>query len=158
MARTKTLTEPFALVSCTFVFLCFVLSCSGEPSKPQSGYLAPDFTLTSLEGVKYTLSDLKGKVVFVNLWATWCPPCRQELPSMVQFYDMFQKKDLEILSVSEDADMAAVKEFVNKYRISFPVLIDDRKDVYRLYRATGIPETHLIDKTGRIVFSSPPAV
>jgi peroxiredoxin len=154
MFSAKTIAGRSTAIACTCALLLFVLSCSGESAKPQAGYPAPDFTLTSLDGVKYTLNDLKGKVVFVNLWATWCPPCRDELPSMVNLYNMFKGKDLEILAVSEDSDVGAVNDFIRKYKITFPVLMDDQKKVYQMYKATGIPETHLIDKSGKIVSSA----
>ena len=125
-------------------------ACDGGPEKPEVGKIAPEFTLTSLDGKQYRLGDLRGKVVFVNLWATWCPPCRKEMPSMVQLYDRFRDQGMEILAISEDHDMAALKEFVTKYGVTFPVLLDPGKKVYNLYRATGVPETHLINRRGMI--------
>jgi peroxiredoxin len=123
-------------------------SCSSELPKPEVGSAAPDFTLAALDGRQYRLADLKGKVVFVNLWATWCPPCRKEMPSMVQLYNAFRNEGLEILAVSEDREMEALEDFVKRYQVSFPVLLDTEKAVYKLYRATGVPETHLIDRRG----------
>ncbi len=114
---------------------------------------APDFTLRRLDGDTLRLSDLRGKVVFVNIWATWCPPCRQEVPSMVRLYERFRDRGLEIVAVSEDRDPEAVRRFVARYRVPFPVVMDRDKAVYRAYRATGVPETHLIDKQGRVVRS-----
>ncbi|GAB6062521.1 peroxiredoxin family protein [Deferrisoma palaeochoriense] len=128
------------------------LGCSGEkaPAKAEKGRPAPDFELVGLDGTTWRLSDLRGKVVFVNLWATWCPPCRQEIPSMVRFYRRYKDKGVEILAVSEDRDPAAVRAMVMRQAVVFPVLMDRDKLVYGLYRATGVPETHLIDKKGVI--------
>lgn len=123
-------------------------ACHSEAAKPEVGRAAPDFTLQSLDGAKVRLSDLKGKVVFVNLWATWCPPCKQEMPSMVRLYEMFRGKGLEIVAVSEDRDLGALRRFVKNNGVTFPVVPDEDMKVYGLYRATGVPETHLIDKKG----------
>lgn len=112
--------------------------------------LAPEFTLTTLDGAPVRLADLRGKVVFVNLWATWCPPCREELPTMVRFYQQFKDRGVEILAVSEDTDPAAVRRMVTDQGITFPVLLDENKRVFGLYRATGVPETHLLGKDGRV--------
>jgi len=115
---------------------------------------APDFSLTALNGRKYKLSDLRGKVVFVNIWATWCPPCRQEVPSMVKFYNKMKDQGVELLAVSEDNDVEAVRKFIAKNKIPFPVMLDQNKQVYRLYKATGVPETHLISKDGMVEASN----
>ncbi|GAB4282886.1 MAG: TlpA disulfide reductase family protein [Deferrisomatales bacterium] len=124
--------------------------CTGEVPKPEKGRPAPDFALPALDGSRVQLSDLRGKVVFVNLWATWCPPCRKEMPSMVELYRRFRGRGLEILAVSQDRDVEALRAFVGRFRLPFPVLLDTDKRVYGLYRATGVPETHLIDKEGRL--------
>ena len=131
--------------------------CSDSPAPPAPGpgvtretaaQQAPEFTLTTLGGAPIRLSALRGKVVFINLWATWCPPCREELPTMVRFYEQFRGRGVEILAISEDTDPEAVRRMVAKQGISFPVLMDENKRVYNLYRATGVPETHLLDKEG----------
>jgi peroxiredoxin len=106
--------------------------------------------MTSLDGARVRLSDLRGKVVFLNIWATWCPPCREEIPSMVKLYQMFRGQGLEIVAVSEDRDLQALRKFVKANGVTFPVIPDESKLVYGLYRATGVPETHLIDKNGVI--------
>lgn len=142
------------LALASLFLLCF-LSCSpDQAAKPEVGHAAPDFTLTALDGTTHRLHDLRGKVVFVNLWATWCPPCREEMPSMVRFYQQFKDRGVEVLAVSEDTDEEALRRFVEKYQVTFPVLRDENKRVYQLYRATGIPETHLIDKLGVIEVST----
>ena len=135
------------------------LACSDSPppSAPTVGVTAetaarqaPEFTLTTLDGTPMRLSDLRGKVVFINLWATWCPPCREELPTMVRFYERFKDRGVEILAISEDTDPEAVRRMVAKQGLTFPVLMDENKRVYNLYRATGVPETHLLDKGGKV--------
>lgn len=139
------------VVTAVFAVGLLLGACSGESTKPVSGNQAPDFALRDLAGVEHRLSAHRGKVVFVNLWATWCPPCRHEVPSMVRLYGQFRERGLEILAVSEDQDRTALQEFVQTYGMAFPVPIDEQKQVYNLYRATGVPETHLIDKQGALV-------
>ncbi len=132
----------------TLLPVCLFAGCTGETPKPQVGHPAPDFSLTALDGREIRLRDLRGKVVFVNLWATWCPPCREEMPSMVRLYGRFRNQGLEILAVSEDADVEEVRRFARAYNVQFPILMDREKTVYQLYRATGVPETHLVNKEG----------
>lgn len=143
---------------CGLLFL-FTTACSENqaPNTPAvstarapSAQPAPDFTLTTLDGAPLRLSDLRGKVVFINLWATWCPPCREELPSMERFYKQYKDRGVEILAVSEDTDPAAVRRMVAAQGITFPILMDENKRVFNLYRATGVPETHLLGKDGRV--------
>ena len=139
---------------------CLVGACTGRQDSPgptvtdqETGSTlqeAPDFTLTTLDGTPMRLKDLRGKVVFLNLWATWCPPCREELPTMVRFYQEYRDRGVEILAVSEDTDPRAVRKMVARQGLTFPVLMDENKRVYGLYRATGVPETHLIDKAGKV--------
>ena len=130
--------------------LLFLAACSKEVQKPEVGHPAPDFSVTTLDGTTVRLNDLRGKVVFLNLWATWCPPCREEMPSMVRLYEAFRGQELEIVAVSEDRDMEALRRFVAQYRVPFTVAVDKDQSVFRLYRATGVPETHLINKKGII--------
>jgi peroxiredoxin len=146
----------------TFALTVLGAGCSGKSDPPAvaagdgaatTAREAPDFTLTTLDGTPMRLGDLRGKVVFVNLWATWCPPCREELPTMVRFYERFRERGVEILAVSEDTDPNAVRKMVQRQGITFPVLMDENKRVYNLYRATGVPETHLLDKAGRVLAS-----
>jgi thiol-disulfide isomerase/thioredoxin len=98
-----------------------------------------------------SLSDYRGKVVFLNIWATWCPPCREEMPSMEKLYRELRGEGFEILAVSIDALGAkAVAPFMKEYRLSFPALLDPEGTVQQLYGTTGIPESFIIDKKGII--------
>lgn len=148
MAMRKTLASLVILISSILIVSCG--SINDKSSKPKKGYFAPDFTLKSVDGKEYTLSRLRGKVVYVNIWATWCPPCRDEMPSMVKFFNRFKREGVDILAVSVDKDVDAVKKFIKKYNVTFPVLLDPEQKVYKLYNATAVPETHLVDKLGII--------
>ncbi|MGB2804421.1 MAG: TlpA disulfide reductase family protein [Candidatus Zixiibacteriota bacterium] len=118
---------------------------------PQEGFLAPDFTLPDLAGKTFTLSDFRGEVVLVNIWATWCGPCRREIPSLERLYQSRRDKGLEILAVSVDRTSSSkVASFAAKYQMSFPVLLNPRGDVANTYWARSIPSTYLVDKKGVI--------
>lgn len=116
------------------------------------GILAPDFTFPGLHGKNVSLSDYRGKVVLVNIWATWCTPCVDEMPSMEKLYQKLKSENFEILAVSIDSLGAQeVAPFMEKYKLTFPALIDSEGTIRIVYRATGVPESFIIDKDGRLV-------
>jgi peroxiredoxin len=116
------------------------------------GLTAQDFELRTLKGDYVRLSDYRGKAVFLNIWATWCPPCREEMPSMESLYRRLKGRDFEMLTVSIDQEGGkVVRPFVAKNGLTFPVLLDPEKKTYRLYGVTGVPESFIIDKNGVIV-------
>ena len=116
------------------------------------GLPAPDFTFPGLDGKMVSLSDYRGKVVLVNIWATWCPPCVEEMPSMEQLYQKLKGKDFEILAVSIDSlGVKAVAPFMKKHKLTFPALINSAGTLRTSYRTTGIPESFIINKDGILV-------
>lgn len=116
------------------------------------GQSAPEFSLADLKGNAVRLANLKGKVVFVNVWATWCEPCRQEMPGMQALYTALAGPDFEMLAVNSDqSERAVVEQFVQTNRLTFPVLPDPELQVASRYRVTGYPETFVIDRNGTIV-------
>ena len=118
----------------------------------QLGLEAPNFTFPDLNGQRVTLLDHRGKVVLVNIWASWCPPCRQEMPSMQRLYEEFRGKNLEILAVSIDSNgREAVDPFMRKIDLTFPVLLDPKETIKPLYGITGVPESFIVDKEGILV-------
>jgi peroxiredoxin len=112
-----------------------------------------DFTLTDLEGRPWTLKQLNGKVVLVNFWATWCPPCRKEMPDLEALYTRFKDQGLVILAVS-DEEAAKVKPFIAERKITYPILLDPGRKVNTLFRIEGIPKTFIYDRTGKLVAES----
>ena len=113
------------------------------------GELAPNFQLRDLDGHLVALSDMRGKVVLLNFWATWCGPCRVEMPAMEQLYRTFPRKDFEILAVSTDAQGVAVtRPFQQENRLTFPILHDDDYRVGLTYGARSLPMTFMVDRQG----------
>jgi peroxiredoxin len=135
------------------VFLVIVQVRGGKAApdvRPEVGYLAPDFALPDLDGRTVRLSDFRGqKAIFLNFWATWCIPCRQEMPTMEKAYQEYKSRGLEILAVSLDAgSKSVVKNFMYELNLNFPVVLDPDMEVLRLYRQFSIPASFLIDKQG----------
>lgn len=119
---------------------------------PQVGQPLADFALTDLQGKTVQLSALRGNVVFINVWATWCQPCIDEMPTIERLYNQMQARGLEVVTVSLDPLGAQVIEpFMRRYRLTFPVLLDVKSEVERLYGTTGVPESFIVDKQGRLV-------
>ena len=113
---------------------------------------APGFTLNTLDGRKVSLKDFKGKVVFLNFWATWCPPCIVEMPSMEALHKKFKDKGLVVMAVNSEENMNKVGKFIKKKNYTFLVLLDEDGSVANdSYRAIGFPTTYLIDKLGNVV-------
>ena len=122
---------------------------SSQQARVEIGLRAPDFTFTGIDGNEVSLSDYLGKVVIVNIWATWCPPCVDEMPSMEKLYKKFKVENFEILAVSiDESGREAVIPFMRKYELTFPALIDSQATIKNLYGATGVPESFIIDKKG----------
>ncbi len=115
------------------------------------GQRAPDFTLKDLEGKPVNLSSFKGKVVLLNFWATWCPPCKAELPSMNKLYQQLKNRGLVIIAVSTDRSVSVIKEFTKNNPLDFIIVIDSDLRVSRsLYKVFMLPTTFIIDKRGII--------
>ncbi|MDT8334662.1 MAG: TlpA disulfide reductase family protein, partial [Desulfurivibrionaceae bacterium] len=108
----------------------------------------PDFSLVDLDGKPWTLSDLKGQVVFVNFWATWCPPCREEMPSMQKLYTTLPKDKFKMLAILNKDKPEVARTFAAKRGLTMPILNDQDNKVGPKYGLTGLPETFIIDKTG----------
>ncbi|MES9814295.1 MAG: TlpA family protein disulfide reductase [Candidatus Thiodiazotropha sp.] len=112
--------------------------------------MAPDFTLKSREGVNIKLSELRGQVVMVNFWASWCGPCRQEMPLLQQLFDRYQSLGFSLLGVNVDEDRAAADKMLRDVPVSFPILYDDRSKVSKQYQVKAMPSTFMVDRDGRI--------
>ena len=116
------------------------------------GRPAPNFSLPGLDGQKVSLKDYRGRVVLLNIWATWCPPCVEEMPSMEKLYQELKGDGFEILAVSIDESGAKdVVPFMKKHKLSFPALTDPEGTIKTIYKTTGVPESFVIDKDGTLL-------
>jgi peroxiredoxin len=134
------------------VWLTLLLLLLSLPLSAQEGQAAPDFTLKDLEGHTYTLSELRGKVVLLDFWASWCQPCLHAIPALNRLGSKFQGEHFLILGINVDRSKStsALKRFVEEYQVSYPILADKRGKVAGRYRAFVLPLSYLIDKKGRI--------
>jgi peroxiredoxin len=123
-------------------------SAAGATVAPRS--LAPDFTLRQVDGPNLRLGEQKGRVVMVNFWATWCGPCRVEMPHLSRLYEKYRGSGFVLLGINIDEDPAAAKALAGKLGIKFPVLLDTDKKVVGAYDLNAMPATVLIDKDGRV--------
>ncbi len=126
-------------------------SIFNETKVVKSGEMAPNFQLQTLDGESVELDDYKGKGVFLNFWATYCPPCTKEMPYMDNQYKEFQDKGIEILAVNVGEPLLTAQKFTHRHDLSFPILLDGREEVYKAYGVKPIPATFLIDEHGIVV-------
>lgn len=118
---------------------------------PEVGEPTPDFELPDLDGRKVQLSGFRGKVVVLNFWATWCPPCVEEMPSLNRFQEMFAPRNVVVLAVSVDDDEEALRRFVADHRLKMIIARDPGRKVSARYQTYKYPETYVLDRRGRLV-------
>ena len=133
----------------TALFACASISCKENPGA-QVGAPVPGFTLPDLEGRMRALDELKGKVVVLNYWATWCPPCIEEMPSLEKLHEALASKGLVVVAVSVDERLSDIERFVDEWNLTFTVLHDNGMKVSRSYQTFKYPETYIIDRSGRL--------
>jgi cytochrome c biogenesis protein CcmG, thiol:disulfide interchange protein DsbE len=119
---------------------------------PQVGFPAPDFTLQTQTGETYTLSELKGKAVLINLWATWCPPCRAEMPAIQNIYDEYKQEGLIVLAINMTTqdNPLNIAPFAEEYNLTFPILLDEKGVISSAYQLRSLPSSYFIDREGII--------
>jgi len=127
-----------------------VYAADGPQTLPKlkKKFLAPDFTLVDVDGKKHRLADYRGKVVMLNFWATWCPPCRYEMPSMGRAHNKLKNDNVVILAVDVGEDEDTIFSFTASYDLPFTILLDEKGKTIKLYPVTGLPTTYLIDTRG----------
>lgn len=148
----------FAPLSCyLFIFSLFVVAaplvgCHADMAQRglNPGDAPPNFTLNTLEGTPLSLESLKGKVVVLNFWATWCGPCVEELPAFQQLFKRYGEKGLVVIGIGVDDDLPSLKEFQKRFALTYPLIFDRDGDIKRRYRLTGVPESFVLDRQGRL--------
>lgn len=138
-----------------FLLLVMVVAACGESGAAvlegvNKGNRARDFTLQTVDGDKVSLKDYEGKVVLINFWATWCPPCRAEIPDIQSTYEMRQGDGFVVLGVNVDEPRATVQQFMDEIEMTYPVLLDEGGKLLQMYRANGLPMSVLVDREGVI--------
>jgi len=113
-------------------------------------YLAPELTLADLQGNPVSLADYHGQVVLVNNWATWCPPCKEEMPALQAYYDAHRNQGFTIVAIEAGQPVAEVADFVQDYGLTFPVWTDERLLATAAFRNPGLPSSYLIDSNGNV--------
>jgi len=121
-----------------------------RPPLPRTGFTAPDFALETLDGQTLTLSDLRGQLVLVNFWATWCPSCRAEMPAIQQVYEQYRDQGFMVLAVNMQESNTQVTAFAGQSGLAFPILMDTSGRVFDLYRVNALPSTFFVDGAGVI--------
>ena len=127
-----------------------IFTASSLAASGLEGQSAPDFVLKSASGENLRLSEYRGDVVLINFWATWCGPCRQEMPLLDDLYGRYQRVGFSLLGVNIDDDSRRAMQMVQELGVKFPVLFDERKEVSKLYKVEAMPVTVLVDREGRI--------
>lgn len=130
-----------------------VVNLENVPKGIKKGHVPPNLTLKDLNGNPVSLSDYRGKTVYLNFWATWCPPCRAEMPHMEQFYNDFKKDGVEVLAVNlteTEKNRDDVPAFVKEFGLTFPVLMDEESEGLVDFKVMAYPTTYVIDKNGII--------
>lgn len=134
--------------------LCGVVNADQSLHPVEGQPLAPLFTLKDVDGQVHRLADYRGHVVVLNFWATWCPPCREELPSMERAHQMLSAEKIKIVAVDVGEDADTVFTFTSDYDMSYDVLMDSDSKVINDYPVIGLPTTFVIDPQGRLVYKA----
>jgi thiol-disulfide isomerase/thioredoxin len=154
---------PFKFISMLLCSLLVFSAQAAEREQPKLGHVltaiskpipAPDFALEDMDAKKFSLKEYRGKVILINFWATWCPPCRREMPSMERLNQNFKGKDFVVLALNQMEDVDQVFAYTGALEVdpTFTILFDKDSAVSRAYAVQGLPTTYLIDKNGNIRF------
>lgn len=116
----------------------------------QVDFTAPELNLTNLEGAPASLADYHGSVVLVNLWATWCPPCAEEMPTLQAFYEKYQPNGFVLIAIDQGETIAEVEPFAAEFGLTFPIWLDPQSEAGRAFNTMNLPSSYVIDRDGRV--------
>ncbi|MDQ0157213.1 thiol-disulfide oxidoreductase ResA [Robertmurraya andreesenii] len=139
------------LLGAAVVYTLYSNFTKDDMEKVEEGKKAPDFVLTDMNGEKHRLSDYEGKGVLLNFWATWCKPCKREMPYMESQYQKNKDNGIQVLAVNIGESDVVINEFIKRHGLTFPILNDKKQEVLTAYGVDPLPITFLIDKEGKIV-------
>jgi peroxiredoxin len=148
-----------AIIKMTFTWLFCMLAaiaCSAgqELDQLSETRVAPNFALEDMQGITHSLADYQDKVLVVNFWATWCPPCVKEMPSLQRAWEQLQGEDIAVLAINMGEQKEAVKRFIQQYPIDLPILLDKDFDMADAWSVSGLPTTYVVNPDGEIVFQA----
>ncbi len=146
--------RPVRIKTLTLVSLLLIAGCGDARSFGRVGEIAPPYAARGLSGDSVRLADLRGKAVLLNVWATWCIPCRKELPELQALHTKLASRGLQVVGVSVDEgnDDAAVRDFAHEFGITYRIVRDPHELVYNAFAIPGVPASFLIDRTGKVVW------
>lgn len=148
------------LIAIGIMFL-LLLNNYSTPASPQDfsavpakvDFAAPEINLHTLSGDSVSLADYRGKVVLVNLWATWCPPCREEMPTLNAFYEKYKANEFVLVAINQEETKDVVQPFVDELKLSFPVWLDESAQAERDFNTMNLPSSYVVDRDGRVRLS-----
>jgi peroxiredoxin len=136
--------------NCLLGLIFSVVAATSLASSGLTGQPAPDFALKSSTGENLRLSEFRGDVVMINFWATWCGPCRQEMPLLDELYQRYERVGFSLLGVNIDDDSRKAMTMISDLGVNFPVLFDNTKEVSKLYQVNAMPVTVIVDRDGNV--------
>jgi peroxiredoxin len=147
-----------AVVGGGWIVLTRAQQSAGVAAGAVAGLAAPDFSLLTSDGRTITLSDLRGQAVIVNFWATWCPPCLEEMPTLQEVYEAYRDEGLVVLAINQDEPADRVARFAQQHGLTFPLLLDAEFNVTDRYQVGLLPSTFFVDRAGvvyEVIFGGP---